>query len=174
MQAWKTRRYFDQRTAAKSWHEMNGLRGHGSGPRWQPGAGGMCLHTIVQDPSNPSRMFVAISAAGAFRTDDAGATWRPINQGLHSQYLPDPKADVGHCVHRIAMHRSAPGTLFMQKHWDVMRSDDAGDSWREISGNLPTDFSAANRWRAAPIRSLPSGFCRHAVFRREDSAHRRS
>lgn len=131
---------FRSTDGGKSWHEMNGLRGHGSGPRWQPGAGGMCLHTIVQDPSNSSRMFAAISAAGAFRTDDAGATWRPINQGLHSPYLPDPKADVGHCVHRIAMHRSAPGTLFMQKHWDVMRSDDAGDSWREVSGNLPTDF----------------------------------
>ncbi|TMI81021.1 MAG: exo-alpha-sialidase, partial [Bacillati bacterium ANGP1] len=114
--------------------------GHGSGPRWQPGAGGMCLHTIVQDPSHPGRLFIAISAAGAFRTDDAGKTWRPVNRGLQSQMLPDPKAEVGHCVHRIAMHPSRPGVLFMQKHWDVMRSDDAGGSWHEISGNLPTDF----------------------------------
>jgi photosystem II stability/assembly factor-like uncharacterized protein len=125
---------------AKSWHELPGLREHGSGPRWQPGAGGMCLHTILLDPSNPNRIFIAISAAGAFRTDDGGKTWKPINQGLRSEHIPDPTADVGHCVHRLAMHRSRPGVLFMQKHWDVMRSDNAGDSWQEVSGNLPTDF----------------------------------
>ena len=124
----------------KTWQEVSGLRGHGSGPRWQPGAGGMCLHTILLDPSDPRRMFIAISAAGVFRTDDDGESWRPINRGLHSEYIPDPNAEVGHCVHRIAMHRSRPRVLFMQKHWDVMRSDDAGESWHEISGNLPTDF----------------------------------
>ena len=123
-----------------NWHELSGLRGHGSGPSWQPGAGGMCLHTILLDPGNPQRMFVAISAAGAFRSDDAGTTWRPINRGLKSDGIPDPDAEVGHCVHRIAQHPARPGVLFMQKHWDVMRSDDAGDSWHEISGNLPTDF----------------------------------
>ncbi|GAC1324666.1 MAG: hypothetical protein NVSMB13_06450 [Mycobacteriales bacterium] len=123
-----------------SWQELSGLRGHGSGPHWQPGAGGMCLHTIVLDPSNTERMYVAISAAGAFRTDDAGKTWLPINRGLHSEGIPDPEAEVGHCVHRIAIHPSRPDTLFMQKHWDVMRSDAAGANWREISGNLPSDF----------------------------------
>jgi len=125
----------------QTWEELAGLRGHGSGNYWQPGAGGMCLHTILLDPSNPQRLYTAISAAGAFRSDDAGTTWRPINRGLVSPHeLPDPKAEVGHCVHRIAMHPSRPRTLFMQKHWDVMRSDDAGDSWRDVGGNLPTDF----------------------------------
>ena len=123
-----------------SWQELSGLRGHGSGPRWQPGAGGMCLHTVLLDPADPARIFIAISSAGAFRSDDAGATWKPINRGLVSEHIPDPDAEVGHCVHRIAMHRSRPGVLFMQKHWDVMRSDNAGDTWREVSGNLPTDF----------------------------------
>lgn len=123
-----------------SWQELSGLRGHGTGPKWQPGAGGMCLHTVVLDPKNPDRMFVAISAAGAFRTDDGGQTWKPINKGLRSEFIPDPNAEIGHCVHRIALHPSKPDTLFMQKHWDVMRSDDAGDSWHEVSGNLPTDF----------------------------------
>ena len=123
-----------------NWHELSGLRRHGSGAQWQPGAGGMCLHTIVLDPTDARRIFVAISAAGAFRTDDGGATWRAINRGLVSVGIPDPDAEVGHCVHRIAMHPTAPSVLFMQKHWDVMRSDDAGDSWHEISGNLPTDF----------------------------------
>jgi photosystem II stability/assembly factor-like uncharacterized protein len=124
----------------KSWHELSGLRKHGTGPQWQPGAGGMCLHTILIDPTNQDRIFVAISAAGAFRTDDGGKTWAPINRGLHSQFMPDPNAEVGHCVHRIAMHSSRPGVLFMQKHWDVMRSENAGDSWSEVSGDLPSDF----------------------------------
>ncbi|MGH7524349.1 MAG: WD40/YVTN/BNR-like repeat-containing protein [Gemmatimonadales bacterium] len=131
---------FKSTDGGKSWNELQGLREHGSGPRWQPGAGGMYLHTILIDPTNHQRMYVAISAAGAFRTDDGGKTWKPINQGLHSQYIPDPTAEVGHCVHRIAMHRSRPDTLFMQKHWDVLRTDNAGDQWHEVSGNLPTDF----------------------------------
>jgi photosystem II stability/assembly factor-like uncharacterized protein len=131
---------FETRDGGQTWQELPGLRRHGSGPRWAPGAGGMCLHTILLDPSNRERMFIAISAAGAFRSDDGGKTWKPINRGLKSAHIPDPDADVGHCVHRIAMHPSRPGVLFMQKHWDVMRSDDAGDSWREVSGNLPSDF----------------------------------
>jgi hypothetical protein len=131
---------FRSTDGAQTWQELSGLRGHGSGPRWQPGAGGMCLHTILLDPGHPDRMFIAISAAGAFRTDDAGKTWKPINRGLKSNTIPDGTAEVGHCVHRIAMHRSRPDVLFMQKHWDVMRSDNGGETWREVSGNLPTDF----------------------------------
>ncbi len=123
----------------RSWQELAALRAV-KGHLWQPGAGGLCLHTILLDPVNPGRIFVAISAAGVFRTDDAGQTWRPMNRGLRSEGIPDPTAEVGHCVHRIAMHRSRPGVLFMQKHWDVMRSDDAGERWREVSGDLPTDF----------------------------------
>ncbi|HWC19609.1 MAG TPA: hypothetical protein VG498_21530 [Terriglobales bacterium] len=131
---------FRSNDGGKSWHELAGLRGHGTGPKWQPGAGGMCLHTIILDNKNPQRIYIAISAAGAFRTDDGGQTWKPINKGLHSQYIPDPNAEIGHCVHHIAMNAKRPGVLFMQKHWDVMRSDDAGDNWKEVSGNLPTDF----------------------------------
>jgi hypothetical protein len=131
---------FCSHDGGQNWAELPALRGHGTGPRWQPGAGGMCLHTILIDPSDAGRLFVAISAAGAFRSDDAGQSWRPINRGLHSEHIPEPTAEVGHCVHRLAMHRSRPNVLFMQKHWDVMRSDDGGDSWREVSGNLPSDF----------------------------------
>ena len=123
-----------------SWTELSGLRTHGSGPHWQPGAGGMCLHTILLHPTDASRIFTAISAAGAFRSDDGGASWAAINKGLQSEGIPDPDAEVGHCVHNLAMHPSRPDTLFMQKHWDVMRSDDAGGSWHEVSGDLPTDF----------------------------------
>ena len=132
---------FRSTDGGQSWQELPGLRTHASASAWQPGAGGMCLHTILLDPRDPGRIFIAISAAGAFRTDDGGVTWKPVNRGLKSQYeLPDPDAEVGHCVHRIAMHPSRPGVLFMQKHWDVLRTDNAGESWSEVSGNLPTDF----------------------------------
>ena len=131
---------FRSTDGGESWQELSGLRGHGTGPNWQPGAGGMGLHTIILDPTNPDRIYIAISAAGAFRTDNGGKSWKPINKGLVSNFMPDPNAEVGHCVHHVAMHPSKPETLFMQKHWDVMRSDDAGDNWREVSGNLPTDF----------------------------------
>jgi photosystem II stability/assembly factor-like uncharacterized protein len=131
---------FRSTDGGKNWKELSGLRGHGTGPQWQPGAGGMCLHTVILDPTDSNRIYIAISAAGAFRSDDAGKTWRPINKGLVSPYIPEPTAEVGHCVHHVAMNPSRPGVLFMQKHWDVMRSDNSGDSWTEVSGNLPTDF----------------------------------
>jgi len=131
---------FRSTDGATSWQEMSGLRGHGTGPQWQPGAGGMCLHTIILDRKDPGRIYIAISAAGAFRTDDSGKSWKPINRGLRSQFMPKEDVEVGHCVHHVAMHPDRPDVLFMQKHWDVMRSDDAGEHWREVSGNLPTDF----------------------------------
>jgi hypothetical protein len=124
----------------KTWRELAGLRTHPSAPQWMPGAGGMGLHTILLDPKNPNRIYIAISAAGVFRSDDAGKTWKPVNKGLSSQFMPNPDAEVGHCVHRIAFHPSRPDVIFMQKHWDVMRTDNAGEQWTEVSGNLPTDF----------------------------------
>jgi hypothetical protein len=132
--------FFRSTDAGQTWNELPALRNHSTSSKWAPGAGGLCLHTIVIDPAKPSRMFIAISAAGAFRTDDEGQSWTPINQGLRSEGIPDPNAEVGHCVHRIAMHRTRPNVLFMQKHWDVMRTDNAGNSWTEVSGNLPSDF----------------------------------
>ncbi|MFM1896365.1 MAG: hypothetical protein RLZZ385_1439 [Pseudomonadota bacterium] len=131
---------FLSKDGGKNWKELAGLRGHGTGAQWTPGAGGMCLHTILLDKNDPKRIYVAISAAGAFRSDDGGKTWKTITKGLNSLYIPDPTAEIGHCVHRIAMHPSQPNVLFMQKHWDVMRSDDCGDNWHEVSGNLPSDF----------------------------------
>jgi photosystem II stability/assembly factor-like uncharacterized protein len=136
---------FKSTDGGATWAELSGLRGHGVGtdthaPQWQPGAGGMCLHTIILDPTNAERIYIAISAAGAFRTDDGGKNWKPINKGLVSDIMPNPTAEVGHCVHHVAMHPAQPDTLFMQKHWHVMRSDNAGDEWKKVSGNLPTDF----------------------------------
>lgn len=131
---------FRSTDGGRTWRELSGLRGHKSSQEWTPGAGGMCLHTILLDPGNPGRIIVAISAAGVFRTDDGGNSWKPVNRGLKSGYIPNPEAEIGHCVHSIAMHPSRPNVLFMQKHWDVMRSDDSGESWYEVSGNLPSDF----------------------------------
>src|SRR5699024_7115301 len=131
---------FRSTDGGRSWHELAGLRGHESGPEWQPGAGGMCLHTTVLDPRETGRMHIAVSAAGVFRSDDAGKNWEPANTGLRSVGIPAPAADVGHCVHSLDMHPQRPETLYMQKHWDVMRSDDSGGSWYEISGDLPSDF----------------------------------
>ncbi len=131
---------FRSRDGGQTWEEFPELR-KAKGELWQPGAGGLCLHTILLDPTNPGRIYIAISAAGVFRTDDGGETWLPVNKGLKSDYeLPDPDADVGHCVHNIALHPSRPNVLYMQKHWDVMRSDNSGELWNEVSGNLPSDF----------------------------------
>jgi hypothetical protein len=127
----------------RSWSELDGLRTHESAPSWAPGAGGLCLHTILPHPTDPARMLVAISAAGVLATDDAGASWRPSNRGLTSDFMPEPEAEVGHCVHKLARHADRPEVVYMQKHWDVMRSDDDGRSWYEISGDLPTDFGFA-------------------------------
>ena len=131
---------FKTTDGGKTWGELPSLRTQKSAPSWAPGAGGLCLHTILIDPSNHDTMYGAISAAGVFKTDDAGKSWRPTNRGLRSNTMPDQDAEVGHCVHRLAMHPSRPNVLFMQKHWDVMRTDDGGESWHEISGDLPTDF----------------------------------
>jgi len=131
---------FKTTDGGQSWTELSGLRKHGSGPHWQPGAGGMCLHTILLHPTDEQRIFTAISAAGAFRSDDGGTSWTAINKGLKSEGIPDPDAEVGHCVHNLTMHPSRPDTLFMQKHWDVMRTDDAGASWYDVGDGLPSDF----------------------------------
>lgn len=131
---------FKTTDGGKTWRELSGLRKHGTGSQWQPGAGGLGLHTILLDPTNHQRMYIAISAAGAFRTDDGGESWKAINQGLSSKYIPDPTAEVGHCVHRLALHPARPEVVYMQKHWDVLRTDNAGELWQRVSGDLPTDF----------------------------------
>ena len=131
---------FKSTDGGQTWQELFGLRGHGTASEWHPGAGGLCLHTVLLDPRDPDRIVTAVSASGAFRSDDGGRSWKPINKGLRSNHIPDGDAEIGHCVHHVALHPSRPDVLFMQKHWDVMRSDDAGERWTDIGGNLPTDF----------------------------------
>ena len=135
---------FRSRDGGDSWHEMTGFRNQPSASKWGPGAGGMCLHTILLDQNDHNRMFAAVSAAGAFRSLDGGESWAPINRGLQSAWeLADPEHGIGHCVHNLAMHPDRPEVLYMQKHWDVARSQDGGGSWHEVSGNLPSDFGFA-------------------------------
>lgn len=107
---------------------------------WMEGGGGLILHTIIQDPSDPQRIYAAISAGGAYRSDDGGATWRPINRNVRAGFLPDPYPETGQCVHKMALHPARPNVLFQQNHDGVYRSDDCGDSWVDISAGLPSRF----------------------------------
>jgi photosystem II stability/assembly factor-like uncharacterized protein len=134
--------------AGESWSPVEGLLGHEHRPRWQPGGGGLCLHTIVLDPVNPRRMGIAISTAGFYRTDDGGATWQARNKGVRAVFLPDQHPEFGQCVHKVTHHRSRPERLFLQNHWGLYRSDDWGDSWQDIANGVPSDFGF-------PIQSHP-------------------
>jgi hypothetical protein len=142
MRAWRTRRCSAPPTAARTGTSSRACAATAPVRSGSRARAAWSAHHHSRSP-DPKRIYIAISAAGAFRTDDGGKTWKPINKGLRSQFIPDPDAEVGHCVHHVAMHRSRPDVLFMQKHWDVMRTDDAGENWREVSGNLPTDFGFA-------------------------------
>jgi hypothetical protein len=131
---------FESHDAGKTWSPVEGLLNHPHRPKWQPGGGGLCLHTIVPDPANPRRMMIAISTAGAYRTDDGGATWQSRNEGVRAEFLPEKYPEFGQCVHKIARHPSRPDRLFLQNHWGLYRSDDAGNSWKDIANGVPSDF----------------------------------
>ena len=129
--------------AGESWEPVKGLLEHEHRPRWQPGGGGLCLHTIVLDPTNRDRMAIAISTAGFYRTDDGGATWRPRNSGVRAVFLPDKYPEFGQCVHKVTHHHSRPERLFLQNHWGLYRSDDWGNSWQDVANGVPSDFGFA-------------------------------
>jgi hypothetical protein len=131
---------FESHDAGKSWSPVEGLLNHPHRPKWVPGGGGMCLHTIVPDPANAKRMIIAISTAGAYRTDDGGATWQARNNGVRAEFLPDKYPEFGQCVHKIVQHGARPERLFLQNHWGLYRSDDAGNSWKDIANGVPSDF----------------------------------
>ncbi|MFN2637719.1 MAG: WD40/YVTN/BNR-like repeat-containing protein [Gemmatimonadaceae bacterium] len=134
---------FESRDGGHSWQPNEGLLRHEHQPRWQPGAGGLCLHTIIFDPNNPKRMLIAISAAGVYRTDDGGKTWRARNVGVRAQFLPDKYPEFGQCVHKVVHHPSRPERLFLQNHWGLYRSDDWGETWQDIANGVPSDFGFA-------------------------------
>ncbi len=123
-----------------SWSHVAGLRDHPSRPAWQPGNGGLCLHTIVPHPVDPLRMWVGISAVGVFETRDGGATWEARNRGVRADHLPDPHPETGTCVHKFGLHPAHPERLYQQNHSGAYRSDDGGVSWRDMNDGLPSRF----------------------------------
>jgi serine/threonine protein kinase len=134
---------FESRSSGDTWSLIRGLFDHPHRPRWMPGNGGLALHTIVQDPVNPQRMYVAISAGGVYRTDDGGRTWNACNRGIRVVFQPEKYPEFGQCVHKIVLHPARPERLFLQNHWGLYRSDDGADSWQDIAGGVPSDFGFA-------------------------------
>jgi photosystem II stability/assembly factor-like uncharacterized protein len=134
---------FESRDAGATWTLNRGLFDHPHRPQWQPGGGGLCLHTIVPDAADRRRMLVAISTGGVYRTDDGGRTWAPRNQGVRAEFLPDRYPEWGQCVHKVVQHPARPERLFLQNHWGLYRSDDGGDSWKDIARGVPSDFGFA-------------------------------
>jgi serine/threonine protein kinase/photosystem II stability/assembly factor-like uncharacterized protein len=134
---------FESRDEGESWSLVRGLYDHPHRPRWVPGNGGLCLHTILLDPGNKARMYVAVSAAGVYRTEDGGNTWQARNNGVRVVFMPEKYPEFGQCVHKIVLHRSRPERLFLQNHWGLYRSDNHGDSWQDIARGVPSDFGFA-------------------------------
>ncbi|MCY4475925.1 MAG: exo-alpha-sialidase [Chloroflexi bacterium] len=131
---------FKSEDAGGSWHEIAGITSHPTRERWEGGFGGMCLHSIVQDPTSADRMWVGISAAGVFGTDDGGMSWQPLNKGVRADFMPETYPEVGQCPHKVVMHPAKPQTLYQQNHCGVFRSDDGGREWLDISEGLPSRF----------------------------------
>lgn len=131
---------FESRDSGASWSLNEGLWNHPHRAKWMPGGGGLCLHTVLVDPNRPGRFTVASSTGGAYRSDDGGASWKARNRGVRAEFMPDPYPEFGQCVHKIVQHPGQPGRLFLQNHWGLYRSDDAGDSWRDVANGVPSDF----------------------------------
>ncbi|MGH7603298.1 MAG: WD40/YVTN/BNR-like repeat-containing protein [Gemmatimonadaceae bacterium] len=134
---------FESRDCGESWEPNKGLLNHEHQPKWQPGGGGLCLHTIITDPKNTKRMLIAMSTGGVYRTDDGGRSWRARNVGVRVQFMPDKYPEFGQCVHKVVHHPSRPERLFLQNHWGLYRSDDWGDNWKDIANGVPSDFGFA-------------------------------
>src|SRR5215475_2310697 len=134
---------FESHDAGETWSLNRGLFDHPHRPRWLPGNGGLALHSILPDPSDRQRMYVAISSGGVYRTIDAGQTWTAQNQGIRATFMPNKYPEFGQCVHKIGMHSSRPQRLFLQNHWGIYRSDDHAATWTDIGDGVPSDFGFA-------------------------------
>ncbi|HEV8716183.1 MAG TPA: protein kinase [Candidatus Binatia bacterium] len=134
---------YESRDDGETWSLVRGLFDHPHRPRWMPGLGGLALHTILLDPHNPERMYVAISAGGVYATEDGGRTWQARNRGIRVVHMPEKYPEFGQCVHKVVMHPSRPERLFLQNHWGLYRSDNQGDSWQDIAHGVPSDYGFA-------------------------------
>ena len=129
--------------AGKTWRLNEGLWNHPQRPKWQPGGGGLCLHTILLHPNDPKRIRIAVSTAGMYVTADGGVTWRPSNRGVRADFLPDKHPEFGQCVHKVAQSKVQPDRMFLQNHWGLYRTDDGGENWTDIANGVPSDFGFA-------------------------------
>jgi len=134
---------FESRDGGASWAPLVGFMNHEHRPKWEPGNGGLCLHTLIPHPRDSARMLVAFSTGGVYGTEDGGASWAPRNKGVRAEFLPDKHPEFGQCVHKIDHHPDRPETLFLQNHWGLYRSDDWGASWNDIANGVPSDFGFA-------------------------------
>ena len=132
---------FKSTDAGVTWREVDGLGKHPTRSEWMPGFGGLCLHSIALDRQNPDRMWIGISAAGVFRTDDGGETWKATNRGVRADFNPgDPLPEWGQCPHKLLTHAATPGLLYQQNHCGVYRTDNYGEEWADITEGLPSRF----------------------------------
>jgi hypothetical protein len=131
---------FVSRDAGATWSLTEGLWNHPQRPRWEPGGGGLCLHTVLLDPTDVKRIRIAVSTGGMYVTDDGGATWRPSNKGVRAEFLPEKYPEFGQCVHKVVQSQQRPDRMFLQNHWGLYRSDDRGESWTDIANGVPSDF----------------------------------
>ena len=134
---------FRSTDAGASWEPLTGFNEHPTRSTWAPAKGGLAVHSVQVDPHEPRRLYVALSAGGVFRSDDDGAQWRPLNQGVRAPYLAGDAPPSGHCIHRLLVHPARPGRLYQQSHHGTYRSDDHGEHWHEITTDLPSDFGYA-------------------------------
>jgi hypothetical protein len=134
---------FETTDGGDTWSPVKGFLEHEHRPKWTPGAGGLCLHTIIQHPRQAEKMLVAFSTGGVYATTDGGKSWAPSNRGVRADFLPDKHPEFGQCVHKVVHHPSRPERLFLQNHWGLYRSDDWGASWQDIANGVPSDFGFA-------------------------------
>ena len=134
---------FKSQDAGETWDLVDALWDHPQRPKWQPGGGGLCLHTILLDPADINRIRIAVSTAGMYVTEDGGATWRPSNKGVRAEFLPDKHPEFGQCVHKVVQSKQKPERMYLQNHWGLYRSDDRGESWKDVANGVPSDFGFA-------------------------------
>jgi photosystem II stability/assembly factor-like uncharacterized protein len=134
---------FVSRDSGERWELVKGLWDHPQRKKWQPGGGGLCLHTVLPHPKDRNRLLIAVSTAGVYRSDDGGQSWSASNKGVRAEFLPNKHPEFGQCVHKVGRDATRPERLFLQNHGGLYRSDDDGRSWQDVANGVPSDFGFA-------------------------------